>query len=101
MKEIYITEINQSNDGDLIFNDFDLQSRVIEYSSWDDYVNLYKNYSGEVVEKGINSIFKGLYGAILPKGIEILELTHDDHKLVCYFKYSDGRFNKKVSVICK
>lgn len=79
---VYITELHQSNITDENFNEWDLQSRLIEYSSWEEYV---QNYIDHV--DSINPIvYKGCKGLTYLKNKEITRLEYDDHKMICELK---------------
>ena len=77
----------------------DIQARVIECNSWEEYVDYYKNYSGEAVGD-YTSIDGGLSGFVLPKGAELRRLSYDDHKLCCEVcKYDDINTQKIACIV--
>ncbi len=79
---IKIIETNISLDENNLMKDH--QSRVIEASSWDEYVNYYEeNIETNRAESNFKSLTR-LIGSSLPKYGEIFELKYDDFHLSCY-----------------
>ena len=74
---IKIIETNISLDENNLMKDH--QSRVIEVTSWEEYVNYYKKNT----EMNFKSL-TGLVGSSLPRCAEISELKYDGFHLSCY-----------------
>ena len=66
----YIKEIS-----DFFINIQDHQSRVIEISDWDSYINYYLD--------PMNDKWRNIFPATLPYFAEISELKYDDYHLSC------------------
>lgn len=91
-ESIKVIETNLSMKDDKVF---DHQSRVVEVDSWEDYIKIFTEYEGRVVD-----IFKSIIemvGNSIPKDVEILNLKYDDYHLTCDLKHKDGWIEKKLS----
>lgn len=76
----------------------DHQSRVVEADSWDEYIEMYKEYDGSPIDR-----FKAIsemIGNSIPKDVEILNLKYDEKHLTCDFKHKDGWIEKKLAYKC-
>lgn len=77
---------------------YDHQSRVVEADSWDEYIEMYKEYDGSPIDR-----FKAIsemIGNSIPKDVEILNLKYDEKHLTCDFKHKDGWIEKKLAYKC-
>lgn len=95
-----VVEINISSyiDGNIDYL-ADMQARVIECESWDEYISYYIKYNGEPMGDYI-SINGGLRGFVLPKMAEIHDLDYDDHKLTCtVYNYANQAIKKIACVV--
>lgn len=75
----------------------DTQSRVIEVSSWEVYIDEIK-YQKQVNKR---SIIGYLIGVSFPKGATMKTFTYDDRRLMCTFNFYDGKFGLKTAYICE
>ena len=73
----------------------DHQSRVIKYSSWEEYCQLYDNYDGNSTEF-INGT---LLGVSLPNQAMITQLKYDDFHLECFIKLYDDTWCKRFAYL--
>lgn len=83
----------------------DHQSRVIEILSWEEYCDLYRNYTGKAI-RDMDVKFKDVYntlinGCLLPRDADILCLTVNDINLTCNFKLWNGNRQYKLAYILK
>ena len=73
----------------------DHQARVIEYNSWDEYVELIKSGKYKLV-------FGTLEGCILPRNAKVKDLIYDDYHLSCdMFTAVNDRIMKFTYLITK
>lgn len=70
----------------------DHQSRVIEVTSWENY--LAEIESGECVDR--KASIGNLYGCSMPRNCKILDFTKDDLHASCSFTRYDGSVVKKL-----
>jgi hypothetical protein len=61
----------------------DHQSRVIDISSWDDYVDMFRLYDGKADGDFYNAFGDLMNGYTLPSGATINSLIYDEHHLSC------------------
>ena len=69
----------------------DHQNRVVKASSWEDYCNAFKNYSGDAV---IFQSLTSLSGSTIPREVDIYNLEYDDVHLSCDV-IKTGRYTTK------
>ena len=74
----------------------DVQSRIIEVKSWDDYVDEIKK------QKQVNrhSLLGDLYGSSFPKGATMKYFDVNEHRLICTFYTFDNTLQMKTAYIC-
>ena len=76
------------------FTFYDYQSRVLEIPSWEEYCDLYRNYTGEAIrDEDVN--YKDVYntffrGCLLPKRATIKNVKIDDFHLTCDMNLWNG-----------
>lgn len=77
----------------------DHQIRIVSVGSWDEYVNIFKNYDGTSVD-----IFKPItqmFGNSLPREATITNLVYDDFHLSCDLTTANGFTEKKLAYLCR
>jgi hypothetical protein len=72
----------------------DFQSRIIEVESWEEYVNLFKNYSGKAVGLYLAEQDYYLEGWVLLNDMIIKYLEIDKYHLICNVQKGDISFTK-------
>lgn len=80
-------------------NIVDHQTRIVSVGSWEEYIDIFKNYDGKSVD-----VFKPmtqLYGNSLPGESMIENLTYDDCHLSCDIVRKNGCIEKKLAYLCK
>lgn len=92
MVKIIETNLSTTYGGEII----DHQSRVIEVSSWNEYVDLFKTYHGEPMGD-YRAILGSMHGYVLPKGCILNGLGYDGHHLTCTVRHFDGTSSKKLA----
>ena len=81
----------------------DHQSRVLEVPSWEEYCDLYRNYTGEAIrDEDVN--YKNVYntflrGCLLPKRATIKNLKIDNFHLTCDMNLWNGTPHYKLAYI--
>lgn len=80
-------------------NIVDHQTRIVSVDSWDEYVNIFKNYDGTSVD--VFNPMTHLYGHSIPGEVAIENLTYDDHHLSCDIMRKNGCIEKKLAYLCK
>lgn len=81
-------------------NEEDFQSGVIEYTSWEDYVDIFKNYN--VNKRYIaHGILGSMHGIVVHKNSKISNLKYDDFHLSCDIKHIDGFIDRKIAYLIR
>lgn len=95
---MYIMETHicqkHSNIEDCSTKEWDAQTRMIEYSSWEDYIKLYEEYDPNRKYEDPNTLH-GCRGGFLSGG-KFENLQYDDHKLFCWFRNHNGKLWSKT-----
>lgn len=90
---VKIIETNLSMDGDKIC---DLQSRVIEVESWDDFIDEFIVAESVVRE----CIIGNLYGVTIPRSATIEGLIYDERTLRCdIYNYHGAKTTKLAYLV--
>lgn len=84
---------------DTNMNQEDFQSRVIKYSTWEDFVNVFKNYKYN--RKSIApDYFNNNQGIIIHFNSTITNLKYDNFHLSCNIEHN-GFVDKKMAYLIK
>lgn len=78
---------------------YDHQSRIIEANSWNDYIQMYREYDGFAIDRF--KTISEMIGNSIPKDVEILNLKFDERHLSCDLKHKDGWSEKKLAYKCQ
>lgn len=79
------------------------QSRVIEVPSWEEYCDLFRNYSNDVT-KDLRLKCSDVFGSfnaeyVSLRYIKIINLLIDEHHLLCEFLDQDGSRGYKLAYV--
>mgnify|MGYP000883425902 CR=1 FL=1 len=93
-----VIETNLSCDNDWKIKDH--QSRVLEISSWQNYINLFEYYDGIANGKDLKCLTP-MYGSVMPNKAMIVGLEYDEFHLKCELKLWNNMNEIKLAYLVR